>query len=98
MEEVSDTEGGQGDNDLYADLQYGSLFSDDISDVSDLDFQTIEQNQEFIIQQLEVLNDNLCTLQNDNKITVGLVFAFVVCFSVQLIYKLLSHVLGLGNA
>lgn len=97
VEEVSDTEGGQGNYDLYADLQYGSLSSNDFSDVSDLDLQTIEENQEHIIYQLDVLNTNINNLQHDNAITVGLVFSFVVIFSVQLVYKLMSHVLGLGN-
>lgn len=67
------------------------------SDVSDLDLSQIEENQEVIISQLDILNNNIVTLQEDNKITIGLLFAVIVVVMVSISFKLLYKILGLGQ-
>lgn len=67
------------------------------SDVYDLDLSQIEENQEVIISQLDNLNNNIVTLQEDNKITIGLLFAIIVVVMVSISFKLLYKILGLGQ-
>lgn len=96
-EEVDSSESGQGSDDLFSvPITVNSSLRDG-GDVSDLDLHNIESNQEYIIQQIDNLNSNVCTLQADNSITVGLLFSITILLAVQLVFKLLYKFLGFGS-
>ena len=96
-EEVDSSEGGEGSDDLFVVPISANSSVRDGGDVSDLDLYNIESNQEYIIQQIDNLNTNVCTLQADNSITVGLLFSITILLAVQLVFKLLYKFLGLGS-
>lgn len=92
-----ESESGSGTDDLSND-DTSSVDSDLRSDqVSDVDLSSIESNQAIIISQIDNLNNNLVTLQEDNKITSGLLFGIVVVLLVSIAFKLMYKILGLGQ-
>lgn len=97
QEEITSSEGGEGSDDLQSYPIFVSDSFRDSGNVSDMDLQTLESNQEYIIQQIDNLNNNVCVIQHDNSITVGLLFSITVILAIQIVFKLLYKVLGLGQ-
>lgn len=97
LEEIEGSEDRQGDPDVQSDN--GTDNDSDLrdSELHDLDLSNVENNQALIISQIDNLNENVVTLQSDNKLTVTFLFVVIVILMVQLVYKLFYKVLGLGQ-
>lgn len=97
LEEIEGSEDRQGDPGVQSDN--GTDNDSDLrdSELHDLDLSNVENNQALIISQIDNLNENVVTLQSDNKLTVTFLFVVIVILMVQLVYKLFYKVLGLGQ-
>lgn len=97
LEEIESSSDRQGDPVVQSDN--GTDDNSDLrdSELYDLDLSNLENNQALIISQIDNLNENVVTLQTDNKLTVTFLFVVIVIFMVQLVYKLFYKVLGLGQ-
>lgn len=97
VEEIEGSEDRQGDSGVQSDNGTGNDSDLRDSELYDLDLSYVENNQALIISQIDNLNENVVTLQSDNKLTVTFLFVVIVILMVQLVYKLFYKVLGLGQ-
>lgn len=89
---------GEGDlsDQEQEDQEYNTDYSDLLGNIDSTCTYNSEQIESVIVQ-LDALNNNVNTLNENIKIGIGLMFVLVVFFGIKAISYLLNKVLGLGS-
>lgn len=74
-----------------------SITGIDINDSTSSDSGSVSDQIQSLSMQIDNLNNNLVTMQEDNKILIGFVFCITFIIGIKMLYNIFSKVLGLGN-
>ena len=92
---TSFTESSDGESDQQGGDD--SINGTDIDDSSSSDSVSVSDQLELLSYQVDNLNNNIVTMQEDNKFLIGFVFCITFFIGLKMLYNIFSKVLGLGT-